>query len=38
MKTIKKFFQSIQDSFYIGKLNDGNRRDRRKAKRLASKH
>ena len=34
---MKKLFQAILDAHYMGRLNDGNRRDRRKAKRILSK-
>ena len=34
---MKKFFQAILDAHYVGRLNSGNRRDRRKAKRIMSK-
>ena len=35
MNTIKKFFQNLRNCYYMGSLNDGNRRERRSAKRLA---
>ncbi len=37
MKAIINLFQAIRNMRYVSNLNDGNRRDRRKAKRLASK-
>ncbi len=34
---MKKFFQKLRYAQYMGNLNNGNRADRRKAKRLAKK-
>jgi hypothetical protein len=34
---MKKLLDSIRNSFYIGNLANGNRQDRRKAKRLSKK-
>lgn len=35
---MKKFFQYLRNAQYIGSLNDGNRRERREAKRLIKKN
>lgn len=37
MATIIAFLQTIRNMHYVSNLNDGNRRNRRKAKRLTSK-
>lgn len=37
MATIIAFLQAIRNIRYVSNLNDGNRRDRRKAKRLSLK-
>lgn len=34
---MKKFLQNLRNAQTIGSLNDGNRRDRREAKRLLKK-